>query len=161
MNRKNSKDIIGYNSCSRREFIRGVTLGFGLISMGSFTMSVISSCSNSGPTESENNDSITVDISLPENQTLETVGGAIAIGTNSLDKKGMLIYRDSEVSVTVFSRKCTHKGCVIGKFQNGISSCPCHGSQYDTFGRVVTGPAPRSLKQYNSSISGNIITITG
>lgn len=42
---------------------------------------------------------------------------------------------------------CTHLGCVPlghqGKF--GGWFCPCHGSQYDTSGRVWVGPAPANL----------------
>lgn len=42
---------------------------------------------------------------------------------------------------------CTHLGCVpisnSGDF--GAWLCPCHGSQYDTAGRVRHGPAPQNL----------------
>ena len=42
---------------------------------------------------------------------------------------------------------CTHLGCVplgdAGDF--GGWFCPCHGSHYDTAGRVRRGPAPRNL----------------
>jgi ubiquinol-cytochrome c reductase iron-sulfur subunit len=47
---------------------------------------------------------------------------------------------------------CTHLGCVpLGqratdpRGQWGGWYCPCHGSQYDTSGRVRRGPAPRNL----------------
>lgn len=48
---------------------------------------------------------------------------------------------------------CTHLGCipkgqaagdVRGEF--GGWFCPCHGSQYDTSGRIRKGPAPRNLE---------------
>jgi len=47
---------------------------------------------------------------------------------------------------------CTHLGCVplgqrsadpLGEF--GGWFCPCHGSHYDTSGRIRRGPAPRNL----------------
>jgi ubiquinol-cytochrome c reductase iron-sulfur subunit len=42
---------------------------------------------------------------------------------------------------------CTHLGCVpvgdSGEF--GGWSCPCHGSQFDTSGRIRKGPAPTNL----------------
>tara|TARA_R110002073_G_scaffold182671_2_gene340938 strand:- start:598 stop:1203 length:606 start_codon:yes stop_codon:yes gene_type:complete len=46
---------------------------------------------------------------------------------------------------------CTHLGCVplgqdgstVGDF--GGWFCPCHGSHYDTSGRIRQGPAPRNL----------------
>jgi ubiquinol-cytochrome c reductase iron-sulfur subunit len=47
---------------------------------------------------------------------------------------------------------CTHLGCVpLGqkpseaKGEYGGWFCPCHGSHYDTSGRIRKGPAPRNL----------------
>ncbi len=47
---------------------------------------------------------------------------------------------------------CTHLGCVplgAGEGENkgpfGGYFCPCHGSAYDTAGRIRTGPAPTNL----------------
>ena len=47
---------------------------------------------------------------------------------------------------------CTHLGCVplgqkIGdqKGEYGGWFCPCHGSHYDTSGRIRKGPAPLNL----------------
>lgn len=42
---------------------------------------------------------------------------------------------------------CTHLGC-IPLFAEGAYHgwfCPCHGSVYDTSGRIRSGPAPRNL----------------
>ncbi|ALK09256.1 ubiquinol-cytochrome c reductase iron-sulfur subunit [Blastochloris viridis] len=42
---------------------------------------------------------------------------------------------------------CTHLGCIPLGHQGdwGGWFCPCHGSQYDTSGRVRKGPAPTNL----------------
>ena len=42
---------------------------------------------------------------------------------------------------------CTHLGCVptFGLGQYGGWLCPCHGSVYDTSGRIRKGPAPKNL----------------
>ncbi|MEC3860910.1 ubiquinol-cytochrome c reductase iron-sulfur subunit [Mesobacterium sp. TK19101] len=43
---------------------------------------------------------------------------------------------------------CTHLGCVpIGNNAGDYDGwfCPCHGSHYDTAGRIRKGPAPRNL----------------
>ncbi len=43
---------------------------------------------------------------------------------------------------------CTHLGCVpIGDGSGDFGGwfCPCHGSHYDTAGRIRRGPAPRNL----------------
>jgi ubiquinol-cytochrome c reductase iron-sulfur subunit len=43
---------------------------------------------------------------------------------------------------------CTHLGCVPIGGQGDYKGwfCPCHGSQYDTSGRIRKGPAPRNLE---------------
>ncbi len=48
---------------------------------------------------------------------------------------------------------CTHLGCIpLGqkpgdpKGDYGGWFCPCHGSRYDTSGRIRKGPAPRNLE---------------
>jgi ubiquinol-cytochrome c reductase iron-sulfur subunit len=42
---------------------------------------------------------------------------------------------------------CTHLGCVPLGQQGAYGGwfCPCHGSQYDTAGRIRQGPAPENL----------------
>ncbi len=47
----------------------------------------------------------------------------------------------------VMVQVCTHLGCIplgeSGEF--GGWFCPCHGSQYDTAGRIRKGPAPENM----------------
>jgi ubiquinol-cytochrome c reductase iron-sulfur subunit len=42
---------------------------------------------------------------------------------------------------------CTHLGCIPIAHQGDYNGffCPCHGSQYDTSGRIRGGPAPTNL----------------
>src|SRR3954462_9558902 len=42
---------------------------------------------------------------------------------------------------------CTHLGCIPLAHQGDFDGyfCPCHGSQYDTSGRIRRGPAPANL----------------
>jgi ubiquinol-cytochrome c reductase iron-sulfur subunit len=42
---------------------------------------------------------------------------------------------------------CTHLGCIPLPYEGnwGGYLCPCHGSQYDTAGRVRRGPAPENM----------------
>lgn len=42
---------------------------------------------------------------------------------------------------------CTHLGCIptFGAGDYGGWFCPCHGSHYDTSGRIRKGPAPKNL----------------
>ena len=42
---------------------------------------------------------------------------------------------------------CTHLGCIPLAYQGDFGGyfCPCHGSHYDTSGRIRKGPAPKNL----------------
>jgi ubiquinol-cytochrome c reductase iron-sulfur subunit len=73
-----------------------------------------------------------------ENENI--AAGSDASDTNrTLDKNGEWL---------VMMGVCTHLGCVplgdsAGDFGGWL--CPCHGSHYDTAGRIRKGPAPRNL----------------
>lgn len=69
--------------------------------------------------------------------------------------------------ILITSGVCTHLGCVpVGPSQGNVGSfggwyCPCHGSQYDTSGRIRQGPAPRNLDipEY-VYVSDDVVTIS-
>ena len=158
MNDNNINALLN-NSCNRREFVKDTLTGIGTVAFGSFMLVNQSGCSS--PTEPNNSDeTITVDLSLSENSALLVIGGALALGSNVIDSKGILLYRQSDTNVLAFSRNCTHNSCTIDSFQNGTSTCPCHGSQFNTSGNVVVGPAVNPLTQYSAAIADNIVTIT-
>eukprot|EP01027_Heterolobosea_sp_BB2_P025408 GEZU01038993.1.p2 GENE.GEZU01038993.1~~GEZU01038993.1.p2 ORF type:complete len:325 (-),score=93.92 GEZU01038993.1:1076-2050(-) len=55
----------------------------------------------------------------------------------------------SRPEMVVLLGVCTHLGCVplteAGDIPGGFF-CPCHGSHYDTAGRIRKGPAPKNLE---------------
>ena len=67
-------------------------------------------------------------------------------GTDASDANRSL---DKDGKWLVMMGVCTHLGCVPlgnGAGEFGGWFCPCHGSQYDTAGRIRKGPAPRNLQ---------------
>lgn len=62
------------------------------------------------------------------------------------DPTYIVIKEDQTIAGYGLNAVCTHLGCVVpwnageNKFM-----CPCHGSQYNDEGKVIRGPAPRSL----------------
>jgi Rieske Fe-S protein len=77
----------------------------------------------------------------------------------------------TEPSFTIMSNRCTHVGCPTQPngplFENRTRTtdavtivptrpsgfgCPCHGSQFDTEGNRIDGPAPRALDRYEFSV---------
>ena len=66
-------------------------------------------------------------------------------GTDASDKNRTL---DEAGEWLVMMGVCTHLGCVpLGNAAGDFGGwfCPCHGSHYDTAGRIRKGPAPRNL----------------
>ncbi len=69
----------------------------------------------------------------------------IAAGSDAEDQNRTL---DEAGEWLVMMGVCTHLGCVPlgnGAGDFGGWFCPCHGSHYDTAGRIRKGPAPRNL----------------
>lgn len=56
---------------------------------------------------------------------------------------------------------CTHLGCVVpwNTAENKFM-CPCHGSQYNSEGKVVRGPAPLSLALAHAAVADDKISLT-
>ncbi|ACK72324.1 Cytochrome b6-f complex Fe-S subunit [Gloeothece citriformis PCC 7424] len=49
---------------------------------------------------------------------------------------------------------CTHLGCVVPwNASEDKFICPCHGSQYNSEGKVVRGPAPLSLALVHADVT--------
>jgi len=92
-------------------------------------------------TETEIEEGRAVELSELPDPTAQNanLGDATAIDANrTLDEAGEWL---------VMIGVCTHLGCVplgdAGDFDGWF--CPCHGSHYDTAGRIRRGPAPLNL----------------
>ena len=63
---------------------------------------------------------------------------------------------------------CTHLGCVpLGAAEGeargdfGGYFCPCHGSAYDTAGRIRQGPAPKNLEVPKYNFTSDSVVVVG
>jgi Rieske Fe-S protein len=73
----------------------------------------------------------------------------IAPNTGAVMRRGLTkvaVYRDANDQLHECSAICTHMGCVVRwNYGEGTWDCPCHGSRFDPYGRVVNGPANTDL----------------
>jgi nitrite reductase/ring-hydroxylating ferredoxin subunit len=61
-------------------------------------------------------------------------------------------YRDEDGVLHESQAVCTHAGCVPSWNSTEKSwDCPCHGSRFDRYGRVINGPANRDLPRAGGS----------
>ena len=79
---------------------------------------------------------------------------AIKPGTGAIMRDGakkFAVYRDDDGTLHTRSAVCTHLFCIVD--WNALEKtwdCPCHGSRFDRFGKVVNGPAVNDLAEPGS-----------
>ena len=87
---------------------------------------------------------------------LATVGGAAQVRSSG---GVFLVARTGQETFTALTAMCTHQACTITGFDSSAYICPCHGSRFNTSGRVLTGPASSSLRTFATQFSNNVLTI--
>jgi Rieske Fe-S protein len=73
----------------------------------------------------------------------------IARGQGAIVRRGLkkiAVFRDDDGRLYERSAVCPHLGCVVSfDAIERTWNCPCHGSRFDGYGRVIVGPANRDL----------------
>jgi Rieske Fe-S protein len=74
----------------------------------------------------------------------DIVPGCGAVVQKGLEK--VAVYKDEQGGTHAFRAVCPHLGCLVQwNPTQSTFDCPCHGSYFDKFGRVVHGPAKADL----------------
>jgi hypothetical protein len=79
--------------------------------------------------------------------------------------RGLIVVRQNASTYVAFERNCPYRAndtCARVRIDASrlFLKDPCCASQFDLLGRPQAGPATRSLRQYTTSLSGSILTIT-
>ena len=98
-----------------------------------------------------------VTLTIDANSPLSAVGAAALVQSSIGD---FLVAHTAQTVFVALSAICTHQTCTITGFGNQSYVCPCHGSTFDTSGRVLGGPAPAPLHQYATQFANGVLTIT-
>src|ERR1035437_3106385 len=136
----------------RRDFIKSSCAICGVAIAGT---ALVESCKKPAPTPIVVN--FTLDLTNSANSALNTIGGYVYSNNVIVARISSAL---TSASFVAFSEACTHSGCTVT--YSGSSSrfvCPCHGGTFDTSGNVVSGPPPSALTKYNTTLSGNILTV--
>ncbi len=165
---KGKKAAPGAEQKSRRDFIVVATYAMGAVGAGAFAWPLIDQMNPAADTLALA--SIEVDVSkIAEGQsiTLKWRGKPVfirhrtkaeieeALRDDALDMRDPQIDGDrvQKPEYLVVLGVCTHLGCVplgqkIGEIRGEYDGwfCPCHGSHYDSSGRIRKGPAPTNLE---------------
>jgi ubiquinol-cytochrome c reductase iron-sulfur subunit len=152
---------------TRRDFLNLLTVAFGAIGVGAVAWPFIDSMNPSAEVLAlattevdlspiEDGQSITVvwqgNPVFIRHRTAEEIAEAEAVDVADLPDPETDDKRIEKPEWLVVVGVCTHLGCVPKgqkpgepKGQYGGWFCPCHGSHYDTSGRIRKGPAPKNL----------------
>ena len=104
------------------------------------------------------------------NLTPAEIAAADAVPVSSLRDPQTLEQRTKEghTNWLITLGVCTHLGCVplgAGEGENrgpfGGYFCPCHGSAYDTAGRIRQGPAPKNLEVPEYAFTSDTVVVVG
>ncbi len=154
---------------SRRDFIYIATAAAGAVGAGALVWPLVAQMGKAADTLAAG--SVEIDISKVErgqqikvlwrgkpifvrNRTDKEIQEADAVDVSKLrdpqtDDERLVPKPDGKIDkhMLVMVGVCTHFGCIpigeAGEFDGWY--CPCHGSQYDTSGRIRKGPAPKNL----------------
>jgi glycine/D-amino acid oxidase-like deaminating enzyme/nitrite reductase/ring-hydroxylating ferredoxin subunit len=73
----------------------------------------------------------------------------IAPGTGAVMRMGLTkvaVFKGEDHSLHTCSAVCPHLGCIVRwNYAERSWDCPCHGSRFDPYGKVVNGPANSGL----------------
>jgi len=77
------------------------------------------------------------------------------------DAHYLIVNKENKLENYAINAVCTHLGCVV-PFNEAANKfmCPCHGSQYDEKGKVIRGPAPKSLALAKTSVIDSKIVLS-
>jgi len=144
---------------SRRAFVSAATLSV-------IGAALASACSGGGdgptgvitpPTTGVTVSGSVITIDLAQVPALEAADGFILVSRPST-----LVIRTGTDAYRAFTSVCTHEQCTVGDYRGGRIVCPCHGSQYDSSGQVVVGPATRPLREFAVALDAEarVLTVT-
>jgi glycine/D-amino acid oxidase-like deaminating enzyme/nitrite reductase/ring-hydroxylating ferredoxin subunit len=76
----------------------------------------------------------------------------LPLGEGVILRRGLrkiAVYRDENSQLHINSARCPHlEGCVRWNPGEKSWDCPCHGSRFDGYGKVINGPAIDNLSPY-------------
>ena len=78
----------------------------------------------------------------------EVIRDFVLVKTDSMEFP-ISLYKMDDDTYSASVMRCTHRGCELN-VGGGIYTCPCHGSEFSTSGKVLEGPAEKDLTTYKT-----------
>ena len=101
------------------------------------------------------------DVSVSQFLDSHNVGGRSLVQGLKGDPTYIVVESKEAIADYGINAICTHLGCVVPwNVAENKFKCPCHGSQYDATGKVIRGPAPKSLPLAHAKVADDKILLT-
>ena len=156
----------GQETTSRRKFLEIATLSIGGVIGLSVALPAVSYVV--GPSLAKTNAqewmrvgaASKVEVGVP---TLFKVKIKRQIGWNvTEDELALYVVTENGHDFLAISNTCTHLGCRVRWIaEKGQFLCPCHNAVFDKNGKVVAGPPPKPLNQYQVKLENDQLFILG
>ena len=97
-------------------------------------------------------------LTLAKNKSLAKVGGAVTVPLS--DGSTVAVVRTTKAAngFVAINLSCTHQGVTVEQ-QGSKWICPAHGSEFDSAGKVLRGPANSALFKYPVAATAKVVTI--
>ena len=79
--------------------------------------------------------------------------------TNDYLKYPICIYRSPDAQYSALWMRCTHQGAELTAYGDKMT-CSAHGSEFDTNGSVINGPAETSLRRFPVTVEGDKLKLS-
>lgn len=136
----------------RKEFL--AMLGFSSASVA--VAACLGGCAknvSSGTTTPPASVDFTLDITQLANVALQSGGGYVY-------NSGVIVAKTLTGTYIAVQQVCTHESVsVVYQGSSHRFYCDGHGATFSESGTVTGGPAPRALKTYNTSLTGNMLRV--
>lgn len=94
-------------------------------------------------------------LGLDKAEQLRKTGGSVIL---KIKEREILFIRESKDVIRALDPTCTHKKCTVEyNAEQELIVCPCHGSTYNTEGKVLKGPAKEPLTAFEATLSDDRI----
>lgn len=138
---------------TREEFLDSIGVSVAALAIVSCEACKKDSGSSSGGTSGPSNVDFTLDLTSSANSALQSNGGYMV-------SNGVIVARTTAGAYIAVQSSCTHESYTL--IYQGSSSrfyCTNHGASFSNSGSVLNGPASKSLKVYNTTLTGSSLRV--
>ncbi|RMG17429.1 MAG: Rieske (2Fe-2S) protein [Bacteroidetes bacterium] len=141
----------------RRKFLKNCALGCAGMLAGSSLLPACAGVTYIAATPSEEGLEIPLSaFEIPHKKGMRY--RSVVVLTHSRLQYPIAVFRSPDSGYRALWMKCTHQGTELNAY-SGRLQCPAHGSEFDTKGKVLNGPAEAGLRSFPVHLKDDRLSI--